>query len=47
MFVLLGRNLGFGRAVSRVSLSVVGVIEQVSALVALLEVGVLGIGGAE
>ena len=46
MFVLLGRRWGFGSAVSRVSLNVVGVTEQSFVRVALLEVGVLGIGGA-
>ncbi len=46
MFVLLGRNWGFRRAVSRVSLNVVGVTKQVPVLVVILEVGVLGIGGA-
>jgi len=46
MFVLLGRNWSFGSAVSRVSLNVVGVTEQFPVLVVLLEVGVLGMGGA-
>jgi hypothetical protein len=46
MFVLLGMNWGFGRAVSRVSLSVVDVTEQFLVLAALSEVGVLGMCGA-
>ena len=46
MFVLLGRNWSFGSAVSRVSLNVVDVTEQVPALAALSEVDVLGMCGA-
>jgi hypothetical protein len=46
MFVLWGRNWSFGSTVSRVSLKMAGVTEQVPVLVALLEIGVLGIGGA-
>jgi hypothetical protein len=44
MFVLLGRNCGFGRAVSRVTLKMVDVTEHVSVLIALLEASVLGTG---
>jgi hypothetical protein len=44
MFVLLGRNWGFGRAVSRVTLKMVDVTEHVSVLIALLEASVLGTG---
>jgi hypothetical protein len=46
MFVLLGRNWGFGRAVSRISLKMVDITEQFPVLVVILEIGVLGIGGA-